>query len=206
MNENLEQVNQDSEALNAARILDAALEMAQELDNWYDLSLLALANRCGTSVNSIRRHYADSNAIADAWFARALEAMLSVEPESVKNLSVKNRLECIIWRWFEALAPYRQVTARMLGCKLHAPHIHHWLPMAFDLSRLIQFWRDVAGLQAGGRRRQIEEIVLTGIFLASLRTWCLDESPQQADAHARLVYLLDKAERGATFWFSDRAD
>ncbi len=205
MNESLQHAKQSSEALDADRILAAALELAQEEDNWYDLGLVALANRCGASVNGIRRYYADTNAIADAWFARALEEMLSLEPESVETLPVKERLECIIWRWFEALAPYRQVTAQMLRSKLHPPHIHHWVPMVFDLSGLIQFWRDAAGLHAGGRRRQIEELVLTGIFLATLRAWCRDESLQQAEAHSTLSDLLTKAERGAAFWFSASA-
>jgi len=205
MNESLQSAKQNPQAFEAGRILDAAMEMAHEQDNWYDLGLVELAKRCGTSVNDIRRYYADTNAIADAWFSRALEAMLSAEPENIQTLPVKERLEFIIWRWFEALAPYHQVTAQMLGSKLHPPHIHHWVPMVFDLSRLIQFWRDAAGLHAGGRRRQLEEIALTGIFLATLREWCLDESPQQTQAHSRLLNLLTKAERAGEFWFSAEA-
>ncbi len=205
MNENLQDAKQNPQALEAGRILDAALEMAREQDNWYDLSLVELAKRCGMSVNGIRRYYADTNAIADAWFSKALEAMLSLESENIETLPVKERLEFIIWRWFEALAPYHQVTAQMLGSKLHPPHIHHWLPMVFDLSRLIQFWRDAAGLHAGGRRRQIEEIALTGIFLATLREWCVDESSQQTRAHSRLSDLLTRAERSAGFWFPAEA-
>ena len=205
MNESLKHAKQKPRALDADQLLDATLEMAHQEDNWYDLSLFALAKRCDTSVNDIRRHYSDTNAIADAWFARALEHMLSLESEAVENLPVKERLDCIIWRWFEALAPYRRVTAQMLGSKLHLPHIHHWVPMAFDLSRLVQFWRDAAGLRAKGRRRQIEEIVLTGIFLATLRAWCRDDTLQQSMAHSRLSDLLTRAERGAAYWFSDRA-
>ena len=166
MNKSLQRTKQNPQA-EADRILDAALEMAREQNNWYDLSLMELAKHCGMPVNGIRRYYADTNALANAWFSRALEAMLSSEPENIQTLPVKARLEFFIWRWFEALAPYHQVTAQMLGSKLHPPHIHHWVPMVFDLSRLIQFWRDAAGLHAGGRRRQIEEIALTGIFLAT---------------------------------------
>ena len=205
MNENLRVVKQNPRAFEADRILDAALELAREQDSWYDLSLVVLAKRCGMSVNEIRRYYADTNAIADAWFSRALEAMLSSTSEDYETLSVKKRLEYIIWRWFEALAPYHQVTAQMLGSKLHPPHIHHWVPMVFDLSGLIQFWRDAAGLRAGGRRRQLEEIALTGIFLATLREWCRDDSPQQTQAHSRLLNLLTKAERAGEFWFSAEA-
>lgn len=202
MGENLQQDNQIPGAREAARILDAALEMAHERDNWYDLSLVEVAKRCDTPVNGIRRYYADTDAIANAWFSRALEAMLSPAPGDIEALPVKERLVFIIWRWFASLAPFHRVTAQMLGAKLHPPHIHHWVPMVFDLSRLVQFWREAAGLHAGGRRRQIEEIVLTAIFLATLRTWCLDESAQQSRAHSRLLRLLTKADRSALFWFS----
>ena len=202
MSERSQTVKQNPQALEAGRILDTALEMAREKGNWYDLSLVELAKRCGTSINGIRHYYEDTNAIADAWFSQALEAMLSPEPENIETLPVKKRLEFVIWRWFEALAPYHQVTAQMLGSKLHPPHIHHWVPMIFDLSRLIQFWRDAAGLHAGGRRRQLEEIALTGIFLGTLREWCLDKSPKQTGAHSRLLNLLTKAERAGEFWFS----
>ncbi len=192
-------------AVDADSILDAALEMACKRDNWYDLNLVELAKYCGTSVNNIRHYYSDTNAIANAWFSRALEAMLSAELESIEALPVKERLEFIIWRWFEALAPYHRVTTQILGAKLHLPHIHHWVPMAFDLSRLVQFWREAAGLYADGQRRQIEEIVLTGIFLATLRAWCQDESSQQSQTHSRLLVLLARAERSAAFWFSDNS-
>jgi len=199
------QKSEAPEALEPDQILDIALELAQEQDNWYDLSLSELAERCDTSINEIRHHYPDTNAIADAWFARALESMLALEAEQVNRLPTKARLEYIIWRWFEALAPYHHVTAQMLGSKLHTPHIHHWVPMVFDLSRLVQLWRDSAGLHAGGRRRQLEEIVLTGIFLTTLQAWCRDDSEEQAKAHAQLLELLSKAEKSAEFWFAKRA-
>jgi len=190
-----------SQSLDADSILESALALAAERDNWYDLSLIELADYCGTSVNQIRFHYADTNAIANAWFARALEAMLAADPETVEALSVKERLAHIIWCWFEALGPHHRISAQMLGAKLHLPHIHHWLPMAFDLSRLVQFWREAAGLHASGRRRQIEEVILTSIFLATLRRWCRDDSPQQHQTHARLITLLSRAERAAAFCY-----
>ena len=196
--QHLKQNPRDSEG---GRILDAALEMASEETGWYDLSLAELARRCGIPVNGVRCYYADTNAIANAWFSRALQAMLSPMPEEFEAWPVKERLEFVIWRWFEALAPYHQVTTQMLGSKLHPPHIHHWVPMVFDLSRLVQLWRDAAGLRAGGRRRQLEEVALTGIFLATLRDWCRDQSPGQAHARSQLLERLTEAERAAGLWF-----
>ncbi len=195
---------EDPQGVDADRILDAALQLADENNNWYDLGFAELASRCDVSVNDIRRHYADTNAMANAWFARALDAMLA-NNDDVRMLPARERLEVIIWRWFDSLAPFHRVTAQMLGSKLHLPHVHHWVPMVFDLSRLVQFWRDAAGLRAGGRRRQLEEIALTGIFLATLNAWCRDQSPNQAKANARLVSLLSQAEKAAGLW-AQRSD
>ncbi len=205
MKEGLQQAENSPQVLDADEILDTALKMAGEEANWYDLSLVELAKRCNAPVNDVRRYYPDTNAIANAWFARALDAMLAPQAENVENLSTRDLLDFIIWRWFEALEPYHQVTTQMLGAKLHLPHIHHWVPMVFELSRLVQLWRDAAGLHTGGRRRQIEETVLTGIFLATLREWCRDDSPQHTDTHSRLLRRLSRAERAAEFWFLSRA-
>lgn len=191
----------NTQTKDATRILDTALDLAQERGDWGDLGFKELAARCEMSVNEVRRFYDDTNAIANAWFERALGAMLSNEYD-LADLPVSKRLELIIQRWFDSLAPYHPVTAQMLQTKLHAPHVHHWVPMVFDLSRLIQFWRDAAALNAGGRRRQIEEIVLTGIFLATLRDWCRDSTPDQSEARTRLRKRLSRAEKAAGLWFS----
>lgn len=183
-----------AQSAEAGRILDVALKLAHERNNWSGLGFADLASRCELPVNGIRRHYADTNAIANAWFARALDAMLA-DSDDIGNLPIRDRLGVIIWRWFDSLAPFHRVTVQMLQTKLHVPHAHHWVPMVFDLSRLIQFWRDAAGLHAGGVRRQIEETVLTGIFLVTLKAWCRDQSAGQARAHSLLLDLLNKAER-----------
>ena len=76
--------------------------------------------------------------------------------------------------WFDALAPHHAVTAQMLDAKLYPSHPHHWVPMIFDLSRLMHDFLDVARIASTGRRRQLAEVGLTAIFLASLRDWRRD--------------------------------
>ena len=97
-------------------------------------------------------------------------------------------------RWFDARAPGRRVTAGMLSAKLWVFHPHHYVPMVFNLSRLIQGLRDLAGLDAGGRRKQIEETGLTVLFLATLAVWCRDETEGQERTKAFLGRRLEKAD------------
>lgn len=189
----------NTEVLDAKAILKISLDFAQQQGNWYDLSLVDIADQCNTSISEIYKHFADTNAIADFWFSQALESMLSVDRDEITGLPITSRLESIIWRWFEALSPYHAVNTQMLKAKLHPPHMHHWVPMIFDLSRLVQLWLDMAELNASGRRRQIQEITLTGIFLVVLSAWCRDKSSQQAQAHNKLLRLLEKAEKSGQF-------
>lgn len=168
-------------------IVDTALELAVET-GWDALAMTDLAAHLNIPPVELQSHFFDKNAIADAWFARALAAMLQPLPDGLAE--DRERLELLMHRWLDALASHQAVTADMLSDKMWPFHPHHWVPMIFDLSRLVQWWRDAAGVRAGGRRRQIEEIALTGIFLGTLKRWCRDDSEGQAEAKAYLAKRL----------------
>ncbi len=176
------------------RIIDAALAHAAEV-GWNQSALGPLAAYMDVPVNDIRKHFPDANAIADAWFERALTAMLASPPAGFAELPVKQRFEILMLRWFDALAPYRTVTAEMLAAKLHLPHVHHWGPAIAHLSQTLQLMRDAVGLRAGGRRQQIEEIGLTAIFLTTFRVWCRDTSDGQEKTRRFLSRRLGRADR-----------
>jgi hypothetical protein len=147
------------------------------------------------SLVELRHHYRDQDAIADAWFRRGQDAMLVSMTAGFRGQPTKRRLEILMLRWFDALAPHRRVTAEMLGGKLWLFHPHHYVPMVFNLSRLIQWLRDAAGLKAQGTRRQAEEIGLTLIFVATLAVWCGDDSDGQARTRKFLAARLAQADR-----------
>ncbi len=179
-----------------AAIVDAALARADEI-GWDALNLSELAAGLGLTPADLRARFRDQDAIADSWFRRAQDAMLAAPPKGFREMAVRDRLEMLMLRWFDALAPHRQVTAEMLAGKLWYAHPHHYVPMVFNLSRLIQWLRDAAGMRAMGRQRQVEEIGLTLMFLAALRTWCGDDSDGQETTRAFLARRLDQADRAA---------
>ena len=67
--------------------------------------------------------------------------------------------------------------------------------MIFNLSRTIQWLRDAALLDAEGRQRQVEEIGLPTIFLATLTVWRRDETPNQERTRRFLERRLAGADR-----------
>ncbi len=182
------------EAVSAAQLLEAALLRAEE-EGWGSLRLRELAADLGVPLSEVLAHYRDADAIADAWFRQALAAMLAPPPADFAALPAPERLRIVMLRWFDALAPHRRVTGEMLAGKLYPSHPHHWVPMIFNLSRTIHWLRDAAGLDAGGRRRQIEEVGLTALFLATLRDWLRDETPGQERTRARLARRLADSDR-----------
>jgi AcrR family transcriptional regulator len=180
-------------------ILAAAMAMA-ERDGWDNLRLRRLADELSIELADLRAEFRDADAIADAWFRRAERAMLAPVGRHFYDMATKERVRVLMLRWFDALSPHRRVTAEMIRAKLWPYHPHHYVPLVFNLSRLIQWLRDAAGLDTGGRRRQLEEIGLTVLFLATLSVWCADASEGQARTRAFLDKRLAEADRLMAHW------
>jgi AcrR family transcriptional regulator len=169
------------------RILDAALELAGT-GGWHDLSLNAVADRLGVGLAEIQAVYRDRDALADAWFGRALTAMLAPPAAGFGDLPASARIEMIILRWFEAQAQHASLAIEMLRVKAWPSHPHHWVPMVFDLSRLVHWWLDAAQVEASGFRRMAQEVGLTALLLRALAAW-------QADARAGAAAALPRTRR-----------
>ena len=183
-----------SEPLIEDQIVDAALKLASER-GWSDLNLHRVATHLDLPLSEIRSRFRDIDAVANAWFARALASMLELSNAGLPGATPPDRLHQAIMYWFDALSPHRDVTGQMLQVKLYVSHPHHWVPMIFDLSRLIHWFLDAARIESTGRQRQAAEIGLTLIFLATLRDWLRDQSDAQSRTRTRLRRRLTRADR-----------
>ena len=159
-------------------ILDEALRIADER-GWVRTSLADVASSLGISLADVRSHYRDKDALANAWFERALTAMLADEDKAVAALPADERIAERLRVWFDTLAIHRDVSRAMLAAKLYPGHPHHWVPLVFDLSRFVHWLLDAADLNSPSPRRQLEEIALTGVVVASVSSWMVDPTPDQ---------------------------
>ncbi len=175
------------------RIVDAALDLAEEV-GWEGLRLRVVAERLGVPLTEVLAHYRDLDAVANAWYRRAWSAMLAAPPKGFAARPARERLHLAIMRWFDALAPHREVSGQILAAKLYPAHPHHWVPLVFNLSRNIHWLREAALLDAVGRRRQMEEVGLTWLFLMALAVWLRDETPGQARTRDVLRHRLADAD------------
>lgn len=181
------------------RIVDAAIALAEEI-GWDHMRLRLVAERLSMPLDALVREFRDLDALADAWFARGLSAMLAAPDPGFAARSPAQRAQAVMLRWFLAMAPHRHVTVAMLREKLYPTHVHHWVPMIFNLSRLIQWVRDAAMLDEGGRRRQREEVALTLLFLRTLRAFASDRDGDLPRTRASLAHGLAWLERRFSWW------
>jgi AcrR family transcriptional regulator len=166
----------------AARIVDAALETADRV-GWDNVYLADVARDLRVPVIEVRRRFRDLDAVADAHFGRAFEALLAASPR-IRSRPAPERIEALLGVWFEYLRPHARTSAAMIAAKLYPFHPHHWVPLIFSLSRLIQWLRDAAFLRARLPRRQGEEIVLSALFVLALVAWRGDGAAGEHRARA----------------------
>ena len=65
------------------RIVDTAIDLAEQ-EGWEDLRLRKVVERCGVDLADVLSEFRDIDAVANAWFERALAAMLQ-PPEPQGN-------------------------------------------------------------------------------------------------------------------------
>lgn len=176
------------------RIVDAALELGEER-GWANVRLYQVAERAGVSLATIGAEFRDLDALANAWFTRALTAIERIPPETLAGLPAPERLHLVVMRWFDALAVHRELSGEMLRAKLYPGHPQHWVPLIFDLSRLVHWFLDATRIASTGRARQMAEIGLTAIFLGTLRVWLRDDSTGSERTRAYLRRRLEVADR-----------
>ena len=81
--------------------------------------------------------------------------------------------------------------------KLWPAHLHHWVPLVFDLSRLVHDLLDTARVPGEGTLRALQEVGLTLVLLATLGDWTHDQSEAQTWTKRRLRRRLARAGRAA---------
>ena len=175
-----------------AAVVAAALALAAE-EGWEQVRLSAIAERTGLPLVLIADRFRDVDAVANAWFGEARRAVFAVPFESIAGHGADVRLAIVMEAWLDHLQPFRTVAVDILETKLHPSHAHHWVPLVFDLSRLVHDFLDVARVPGRPPLRPAQEIALTGITLATLRDWAADETVDAATTKARLRRRLARA-------------
>jgi AcrR family transcriptional regulator len=184
------------------RIVDAVMARAEKI-GWSQVRLFDVADQLGIGLAELRQHYRDLDAVADAWLARADRAMLAArERPGFTKLAPRERIRRALLAFLGALSTHRRVTGEIFRAKLYFGHPHHNIALILWVSRTVQWWREAANLGNDNRRRRIEEIGLTALFVATIVFWLRDDSPSQEHTAEFLDARLAQAERAIGRYFS----
>lgn len=180
------------------QIVRTALRLGEEVGGWDAVHVHAVARELGVTLDEIRRHFDDKDSIAEGFFDMADDALLAAGTAlGWRDLPVRERLFRAMMAWFDALVPHRRLVAGMIGYKFHPEHVHLQVRGIMRISRTNQWIREVAMMPSVGWRREVEEAVVTSIYLTTFSYWLRDTSPGAERTRALLKRLLSRAERGA---------
>lgn len=176
------------------KIIDTALQLAEKT-SWEAVRLHTVASELGASLHDVHAHFRDKEEIADAWFDRADSAMLrdATQPD-FQGLTTRARLHRAIMTWLATLAPHRRVTRQMIGNKFEPGHLHYQIAGATRVSRTVQWLREAAHRETTLPWRALEETALTGVLVATVCYWMMDDSKDAVRTRAFVDRLLARAE------------
>lgn len=179
------------------RIVASALRLAEALGGWDPVHLHAVAQEAGVTMEEMHLHFSDKDRITEGFFDMADAALTAAgRAENWPRMAMRERLFITLMAWLDTLAPHRRIVAEMLGYKLHPEHIHLQVGGVARISRTVQWWREVALSPSIGWRRELEEAVLTTIYLTTFARWMRDSSPGAEHTRRQLRRALALAERG----------
>ncbi len=97
------------------RIVDAALEIAEEKGSWSAVRLHDVSDQLSVPASQILDYYRDLDAVADAWFLRGLKAMVGPKPADFLDYPEWRRIEICILAWFDTLSEHGGSALRCWG-------------------------------------------------------------------------------------------
>jgi AcrR family transcriptional regulator len=176
------------------KIIDAALACIAR-QGWRRLSLADIAAEAGLPILRVYRMFHSKPAILCGFFRRIDEAVLAAPPEGEPDERPRDRVFDLLMRRFDALQPYRaalDVLARDLPTDPLAA-----LAAGAGLLRSMRWMLEAAGISAEGLGGAVAVKLTAAAYLATLRVWRRDESPDLAPTMA----ALDRRLRGIERWY-----
>lgn len=141
----------------------------------------------------VYRTFPSKQAILCGFFRRIDEAVLTEPPAAEEDERPRDRLFDLLMRRFDTLRPYRPaldvLRRELAGDPVSA------LAAAAALARSMRWMLETADIPAGGWRGAISVKLTAAAYLAAMRAWRGDESPDLAQTMAALDARLRRIER-----------
>lgn len=175
-------------------IIDAALRLIARA-GWRRLALGAVAAEADLPLIAVYRTFGSRSAILAGFFRRVDEAVLAAPVEAEADERPRDRVFDLLMRRFDALLPHRDAL-RVLGRELPGDPCAALL-LGRRLLRSLAWMLEAAGLPTDGLGGAVMVRLTAAAYMATLRVWLRDDSPDLAPTMA----ALDRRLRGIERWF-----
>lgn len=173
------------------RIIDAAFALIP-VEGWRRLSLARIAAEAGLPLVRIYRQFRSKEAILCGFFSRVDEALLAEPPLAEEGERPRDRLFDLVMRRFDALRPYKPALEVLRRELLQDPTA--MLSAGLSLQRSMRWMHEAAEIATSGVRGNIGLQLTIAAYLATLRVWYGDNSPDLAQTMATLDARLRRVE------------
>jgi AcrR family transcriptional regulator len=181
-------------ASDSDRIIDAALACIAR-QGWRRLSLADIAAEAGLPILRVYRLFSSKPAILRGFFRRIDEGVLAAPLDSEPDERPRDRVFDLLMRRFDALTPYR-AALEVLGRELPTDPLAALAAVA-GLLRSMRWMLEAAGIPGEGLGGVLAVKLTAAAYLATLRVWLRDDSPDLAPTMA----ALDRRLRGIERWY-----
>ncbi len=164
-------------------VIDTAMKLAAER-GWRDLSLAEIADAAEVPLSKVHPVFPSKAAILGAFSRQIDAAVLEAEEAGAREGGAHDRLFDVLMRRFDALRPYRQALGNILWAEAGDPASA--LCGLCRLKRSMACMLEAARLSTTGLRGALRVKALCVAYLATLRVFLRDDSPDMAATMAAL--------------------
>ena len=164
-------------------VIDTAMKLAAER-GWRDLSLAEIADAAKLPLSKVYPVFPSKTAILGAFWRQIDAAVLAAEEAGAREGSAHDRLFDALMRRFDALRPYREALGNIVCAEAGDPVSA--LCALCRLKRSMACMLEAARLSATGLRGALRVKALGLAYLATLRVFLRDDSPDMAATMAAL--------------------
>lgn len=179
-------------------IIDTALGLAAE-GRWRDLSLAEIATAAKLPLSKVYPVFPSKQAILAAYERRVDAAVLAGAEPDAREGPARDRLFDVLMRRFDTLAPHKRAIGTIVWDTARDPLAG--LRALPGFRRSMACMLEAAGLSAEGMLGAARIKALGAAYLATLRVWLRDDSPDSSHTMAALdrhLRCLDRLARCAS--------
>ncbi|MCA3280881.1 MAG: helix-turn-helix transcriptional regulator [Roseomonas sp.] len=172
--------------------LIAALWRVMVAHGWPGLTMRRLAAEAGMDTATLRERFPTRLDLL-LLHGRVMDQAVLAGTIPGQGGSARDRIFDVLMRRLDAMQPHREGILRLFDDMRRDPAVA--LALAPHIGVAMRWMLEAAEVEAKSCEARLLALGLTGVWLATIRAWSRDDSPDMGTTMAALDAALDRAER-----------